>query len=51
MAAGIILVREAGGFVTDCDGGDDMFDKGHIAAGNETIQKELLAVLKTAGKA
>jgi myo-inositol-1(or 4)-monophosphatase len=51
MAAGIILVREAGGFVTDCDGGEDMFRKGHIAAGNEVIQKELVAVLKTAAKA
>jgi len=51
MAAGIILVREAGGFVTDCDGGEDMFRKGHIAAGNEAIQKALLAVLKTAAKA
>lgn len=51
MAAGLILVREAGGFVSDCDGGDDMFHKSHIAAGNESIQKELLAVLKAAGKA
>lgn len=51
MAAGIILVREAGGFVTDCDGGEDMFHKGHIAAGNDVIQKALLAVLKNAAKA
>ena len=51
MAAGLILVREAGGFVTDCDGGDDMFAKGHIVAGNETIQKEMLRVLKEAAKA
>jgi len=51
MAAGIILVREAGGFVTDCDGGDDMFQKGHIAVGNDAIHKALLAVLKTADKA
>jgi myo-inositol-1(or 4)-monophosphatase len=51
MAAGIILVREAGGFITDCDGGEDMFHKGHIAAGNEAIQKALLAALKTAAKA
>ncbi len=49
MAAGLILVREAGGFVNDCDGGDDIFGKGDIAAGNESIQKELLRVLKTAG--
>ena len=35
IAAGIILVREAGGFVTDIDGGDAMFTKRHIVAGNE----------------
>ena len=46
MAAGLILVREAGGFVSDCDGGDAMFAKGHIVAGNEAIQKEVLRVLQ-----
>ena len=51
MAAGIIMVREAGGFVSDCDGGDEVLDKGHIAAGNETIQKELVAVIKKLGQA
>ena len=50
MAAGFILVREAGGYISDCDGGDNMFAKGHVIAGNEAIQKELLAVLKGAGK-
>jgi myo-inositol-1(or 4)-monophosphatase len=50
MAAGLILVREAGGYVSDCDGGEDMFSSGHIAAGNDTIHKELLAVLKAAQK-
>jgi len=45
------MVREAGGFVSDCDGSNDVFAKGHIAAGNEIIQKELLTVLKKAGKA
>ena len=50
MAAGSILVREAGGFVSDCDGGADIFAKGHVAAGNEAIQKELLRVLKAAGQ-
>jgi myo-inositol-1(or 4)-monophosphatase len=48
MAAGILLVREAGGFVTDLDGGDAMLDKGHILAGNETMQRELLRLLKSA---
>jgi len=51
MAAGLLMVREAGGFVSDCDGGDEMFSKGHIAAGNEAIQKELLSALKAANKA
>jgi myo-inositol-1(or 4)-monophosphatase len=46
MAAGILLVREAGGYVSDCDGAESMFAKGHIAAGNETLQRELLAILK-----
>ncbi len=50
MAAGIILVREAGGFVTDLDGHDAIFTKGQIAAGNETMHHELLKLLKEAGK-
>ena len=50
MAAGLLMVREAGGFVTDLDGGDAMFAKGHIAAGNEKLQEELRKVLKTAQK-
>jgi myo-inositol-1(or 4)-monophosphatase len=48
MAAGLILVREAGGLVSDLDGADAMFDKGHIVAGNDTIHHELLRVLKEA---
>ena len=50
MAAGILMVREAGGFVTDLDGHDAMFAKGHIAAGNEPLHKELLSTLKSAAK-
>ena len=51
MAAGIVLVREAGGFVSDPDGGETMLTSGGIVAGNEAIHRELLAVLKEAGKA
>jgi myo-inositol-1(or 4)-monophosphatase len=51
MAAGILLVREAGGYATDCDGHDAMFATGHIAAGNEALQKELLKILKNPGAA
>jgi myo-inositol-1(or 4)-monophosphatase len=49
MAAGTILVREAGGFVSDCDGADEMLVKGHIVAGNETMRNEILKVLRAAG--
>jgi myo-inositol-1(or 4)-monophosphatase len=48
MAAGLLIVREAGGYVTDCDGNDSMFATGHIAAGNETLHKELLKILNSA---
>jgi myo-inositol-1(or 4)-monophosphatase len=51
MAAGLILIREAGGFVSDCDGGDDVLRAGSVAAGNDAIHKELLRLIKAAGKA
>lgn len=51
MAAGILIVREAGGYVSDCDGNDAMLTKGQIVAGNETLQKELLKILKSTGAA
>jgi myo-inositol-1(or 4)-monophosphatase len=51
LAAGLILVREAGGFVSDLDGGDAIFAKGQVAAGNDTMHRELLRLLKEAGKA
>ena len=41
IAAGIILVREAGGFVTDIKGGDDMLESGSVIAGNEIIRQRL----------
>lgn len=50
MAAGLLLVREAGGYATDLDGGDAPLAKHGIIAGNEAIHKALLAVLKEAGK-
>jgi myo-inositol-1(or 4)-monophosphatase len=50
MAAGLLLVREAGGYVTDADGSDGMLAKGHIVAGNEAMHRELLRLLKEASK-
>jgi myo-inositol-1(or 4)-monophosphatase len=46
MAAGALLIREAGGFVSDFGGGDAMLEKGSIVAGNEAIHRQLLGVLK-----
>jgi myo-inositol-1(or 4)-monophosphatase len=48
MAAGIALVREAGGFVTDLDGRDEMLKTGSIIVGNVDVHRELLQVLLSA---
>jgi myo-inositol-1(or 4)-monophosphatase len=48
LAAGIVILREAGGYVSDADGKDAMLAKGSVVAGNEAIQKHLLKLLKTA---
>ncbi len=50
MAAGIALVREAGGFITDLDGREAMLASGDILAGNDDIHGALLRVLKDARK-
>jgi myo-inositol-1(or 4)-monophosphatase len=50
MAAGILLVREAGGFVSDLDGSEAIFAKAQIAAGNETMHRELIRLLREARK-
>jgi myo-inositol-1(or 4)-monophosphatase len=46
VAAGILLVREAGGFATDWNGGTAIMETGAIVAGNEHIQKALIEVVK-----
>ncbi|CDN49207.1 inositol monophosphatase family protein [Neorhizobium galegae] len=45
MAAGLILIREAGGFVSDMKGATDIFGSGNVVAGNELIQKALIDVV------
>jgi myo-inositol-1(or 4)-monophosphatase len=50
VAAGMLLVREAGGFVSDVEGGEGVFTSGHVVAGNETMHRELLRLLREAGK-
>lgn len=45
MAAGSLLVREAGGHVSDTDGGKRMFETGSIVAGNANVHRALLEQL------
>ena len=51
VAAGSLLVREAGGYVSDLDGGDAILRKGNVVAGNETMHRALLRLLKEAATA
>ena len=51
IAAGMLLVREAGGFVTDIDGREAMLTNGDILAGNDAIHGLVLAILKKAQSA
>lgn len=46
MAAGLILIREAGGFVTDAEGRDRMATTGTVVAGNEHIHRQVLALVR-----
>ena len=45
MAAGIVLVREAGGLVSDAQGGADMLLSGSIVAGSAPVQGELQKII------
>ena len=44
-AAGLILVREAGGFITDYRGGDRMFERREYVVGNSDIHSKLHRLL------
>lgn len=46
FAAGALLVLEAGGTVTDMDGGDGFFDTGNVVAGNLRVHQGMLERLK-----
>lgn len=49
VAPGLLLVKEAGGFVSDYSGGNNSVWNGEVVAGNEPIQAALLKSLKTVG--
>lgn len=47
IAAGIILVREAGGYVSDMTGGNRMLSTGSVIAANTVLQNQMHKVLST----
>ncbi|OIR10120.1 inositol-1-monophosphatase [mine drainage metagenome] len=48
IAAGIILVREAGGYVSDLDGSGNMLSSGNLMASNDQLHVPLGTLLRTA---
>jgi myo-inositol-1(or 4)-monophosphatase len=47
MAAGVLLIREAGGLLSDWEGQDGWWESGSLVAGNPQVQPELLAAIRT----
>lgn len=45
VAAGLVLIREAGGFASDMNGSPNIFDSRNVVAGNEYVQKALIEVV------
>lgn len=50
IAAGILLIREAGGAVSDIDGGDEMLARGDILAATPALMKPLARLVADAAK-
>ena len=42
IAAGALLVREAGGYITDFNGKDQFLESGNVVAANQKIHQQLL---------
>jgi myo-inositol-1(or 4)-monophosphatase len=45
IAAGLVILREAGGFASDVSGGKTMLETGSILAGNENVHRALMKLL------
>jgi myo-inositol-1(or 4)-monophosphatase len=50
IAAGILLVREAGGYVTDFEAGHDVLKTGNVLAANDHLHLPLGRMLRQVGK-
>lgn len=46
IAAGCLLVQEAGGFVTDFDGGKNFLASGNVIAANPHIHRQMLSLIR-----
>jgi myo-inositol-1(or 4)-monophosphatase len=46
MAAGCLLIQEAGGLVGDFSGGKDYLETGNVIAGNPKIYEQMLALIR-----
>ena len=51
IAAGILLVREAGGYVSDLSGGQTMMTSGDVLAANDHLHLPLAALIREAKRA
>ena len=51
VAAGSLIVEEAGGVIGSMDGGTDVLDSGNVVCGPEGVHRELLAVIETHAEA
>lgn len=46
MAAGVLMIQEAGGLVTDFDGGEGYMQTGNVVGGNPKIFSQLLQIIQ-----
>ena len=46
MAAGVLLIQEAGGLVTDFDNGDRYMSSGNLITGNPKIHQQMLDAIQ-----
>jgi myo-inositol-1(or 4)-monophosphatase len=49
IAAGQIMVREAGGTISGIESSDELLKTGHVICGNEYVHGELVKILKPPG--
>jgi myo-inositol-1(or 4)-monophosphatase len=45
MAAGLLLIQEAGGMISDIKGGHEIFESGHVIAANPKVFKAMIKAL------